>query len=211
MSNLFDVVSSDPEFKGPNSRSSSPQNLSFAPCWPWSRRFSGSRTQGRCGSRALPIKKPRGCHRLHRKFWFSFDFHSLTEGEQLWDGGVLLTAVQRRTVGSSETRRLMEDRVTWQKLGPTTEKSLQRFCFNDTHNFAKTPLELHVGLTLVMDAGFAVLASQGELVIHWRSKSRRERTQVNRSLQQHSQESGDRPHVHTIMRAQTSQNFGFLQ
>lgn len=35
-----------------------------------------------------------------------------------------------------------------------------------THNFAKTPLELHVGLTLVMDAGFAVLASQRKLVVH---------------------------------------------
>lgn len=43
---------------------------------------------------------------------------------------------------------------------------------NGTHNFAKTPLELHVGLALVMDAGFAVLASQRKLVVHWKSRSR---------------------------------------
>lgn len=100
------------------------------------------------------------------------------------------------------------------KARTNTTKPLQRFgsalCFNHTHNFAKTPLELHVGLTLVMDAGFAVLASQRKLVVHW-SKSRVERTHVSRSLLQHSQQSGDGPHVHTIMRAQTSQNFGFLQ
>lgn len=42
----------------------------------------------------------------------------------------------------------------------------------ETHNFAKTPLELHVGLALVVDAGFAVLASQSKFVVHWKSRSR---------------------------------------
>lgn len=48
--------------------------------------------------------------------------------------------------------------------------------WKEAHNFAKTPLELHVGLALVMDAGFAVLASQRKLVVHWKSGSR-----INRS------------------------------
>ena len=36
----------------------------------------------------------------------------------------------------------------------------------EAHDFAKTPLELHVGLTLVVDAGFAVLTSQRKLVVY---------------------------------------------
>lgn len=59
LSNLCDVISLNPKFQGTNSHFSSPLNLFFAPCWPWSHRFSGSRTQGRCGLTVLPIKEPR--------------------------------------------------------------------------------------------------------------------------------------------------------
>lgn len=37
---------------------------------------------------------------------------------------------------------------------------------HEAHNFAKTPLELNVGLTLVVDAGFAVLTSQCKLIVY---------------------------------------------
>lgn len=60
-----------------------------------------------------------------------------------------------------------------QKAGARTAASPRpRKAGTKTHNFAKTPLELHVGLALVMDAGFAVLASQRKLVVHWKRGSR---------------------------------------
>lgn len=36
-----------------------------------------------------------------------------------------------------------------------------------THNFAEAALHLHVGLAVVVDVGFAVLAPQAKFVVDW--------------------------------------------
>ena len=38
----------------------------------------------------------------------------------------------------------------------------------NTHDFAKAALHLHVGLAVVVDVGFAVLAPQAKFVVDWR-------------------------------------------
>lgn len=43
----------------------------------------------------------------------------------------------------------------------------------ETHNFAITPLKLHVGLALVMNAGFAILTSQCKLIVHWKQQQKK--------------------------------------
>lgn len=89
------------------------------------------------------------------------DCAGLTEGQQLRHGGVLLAAVQRRTVGPSESWRL--EKHLQQTADKHQAKKKQK---KTSHNLSKALLVLHVGLALVVDAGFAVLAPQCKLVVH---------------------------------------------
>lgn len=101
----------------------------------------------------------------------------------------------------------------------------------NTHDFAKAALHLHVGLAVVVDVGFAVLAPQAKFVVDWRwgggRRGGKERQCDTAAVgtaglepspalapspcpdhgpqPQHPQDS------RTIMRAQTSQNLGFLK
>lgn len=87
----------------------------------------------------------------------------LTKRQQLGYCGILLTAVQRRTVGASESwglkRRTLHQKRMWM---------ICNLILIDAYNFPKTPLELHKGLALVVDASFAVLTSQRKLIVHWK-------------------------------------------
>lgn len=101
---------------------------------------------------------------------------------------------------------------------------VQKDCGN-THNFAEAPLELYVGLTRMVDVGLAVFTPQGKLVVHWgRHKNKKSNwfDQINQLIFRLMQlwmrliYSGCSlllflGHIQTIMRAQTSQNLGFLQ
>lgn len=84
---------------------------------------------------------------------------------------------------------------------------------NSTHNFAKTPLELDIGLTWMVDVGLTVFTPQSKLVVHYERNEGRpiladSILYITSELWLSCQNSS---YVQTIMRAQTSQNFGFLQ
>lgn len=124
--------------------------------------------------------------------WFGvrveeWTYAGLTKGQQLWDCGVLLAAVERRAVGSSESRRLQQERrractlnIRMKKIPAVhLESQSVALCNMKAHNFAKTLLELDVGLTLVVDAGFAVLASQCKLIVHWRERKSNTRANLH--------------------------------
>lgn len=82
----------------------------------------------------------------------------------------------------------------------------------DAYNFPKTPLELHKGLALVVDASFAVLTSQRKLIVHWKETGIKHNSSRNLFfLYTTVTRQAKTADIQTIMRAQTSQNFGFLQ
>lgn len=101
----------------------------------------------------------------------------------------------------------------------------------NTHDLAEAALHLHVGLAVVVDVGFAVLAPQAKFVVDWRWGGRRrggkERQCDTAAVGTAGLESspalapsprpdrGPQPQPpqdsRTIMRAQTSQNLGFLK
>lgn len=107
---------------------------------------------------------------------------------------------------------------------PCQEEGTERFGVRcpqrggDTHDLAEAALHLHVGLAVVVDVGFAVLAPQAKFVIDWRWRGGKERQCDTAAVALAPSPRPDRGpppqhprHSRTIMRAQTSQNLGFLK